>query len=153
MTQQRGFTLLELTITIAIVAVLTAIAIPTYRIYLAKSQISEAFSLTNGLKPEVIVYMNHNAECPRNDKDGFPAAASISGAYVAAVHLGGTYPSNGHGNACTITAKFDNGGVSGGISGGSLTLQAQLNQGAVFWNCSSADIEQRYLPAGCRSSS
>src|ERR1700740_3303705 len=84
MTTSRGFTLIELTIVVAIIGILAAIAIPAYQDYIARAQVSEAVELLAGAKtPSAEFYA---------DKGRWPAAASsvmgdISGRYTSIVTL------------------------------------------------------------------
>ena len=62
MTKQSGFTLIELMIVVAIIGVLSAVAIPQYQNYVARAQVSEGFSLLGSGKMAVAEYYNENGE-------------------------------------------------------------------------------------------
>ncbi|ENW5569686.1 pilin, partial [Neisseria gonorrhoeae] len=70
-TLQKGFTLIELMIVIAIVGILAAVALPAYQDYTARAQVSEAILLAEGQKSAVTeYYLNHGKWPEDNDKAG-----------------------------------------------------------------------------------
>lgn len=150
MTTQRGFTLIELMIVVAIIAILAAIAISQYQDYVAKAQLSEAFSIADGLKTKVSEVYTQTADCPANSAPGtgIPAAASISGKYVSQTVTGGL--ANGDGG-CTLTISFKAvGSVSTSLAGRDIVFTlAGVDSGPARWDCSTA-IDPKYLPQTCR---
>jgi type IV pilus assembly protein PilA len=61
---QKGFTLIELMITVAIVGILAAVALPSYQTYTAKAQVSEAFMLVQGVQFAANEYYTNNLKIP-----------------------------------------------------------------------------------------
>ena len=86
---QKGFTLIELMIVVAIIAILAAIAIPAYQNYLVRAQVSEAAVLADGFKtPMAEYYANRGAWPAANSSIGLPdTAASTAGKYVSGVSV------------------------------------------------------------------
>src|SRR6185437_9809278 len=83
---QRGFTLIELMIVVAIIAILAAIAIPAYQNYLIRAEVSEGMSLTTAAKESVWEYTSDHGTYPTDNKQaGVVSATSISGKYVSKV--------------------------------------------------------------------
>ena len=154
-TMQKGFTLIELMIVVAIIGILAAVAIPAYQDYIARSQMAEAISLTSGLKTNITEVFTQTGTCVNNAtaNNGVAAAADIKGAYVVTVTTAGTATVAG---GCTITAAMyaaATNKVSKGIAGATLTLtMANADKGSVTWNCTST-ANQKYLPKSCAGAS
>ncbi|ENW0357338.1 pilin [Neisseria gonorrhoeae] len=79
-TLQKGFTLIELMIVIAIVGILAAVALPAYQDYTARAQVSEAILLAEGQKSAVTEYYLNHGEWPKNnDEAGTDAVTDDNG--------------------------------------------------------------------------
>ncbi|ENW4842269.1 pilin, partial [Neisseria gonorrhoeae] len=87
-TLQKGFTLIELMIVIAIVGILAAVALPAYQDYTARAQVSEAILLAEGQKSAVTEYYLNNGKWPAdNGAAGVASASTIKGKYVQKVEV------------------------------------------------------------------
>ncbi|EMT3235071.1 pilin [Neisseria gonorrhoeae] len=87
-TLQKGFTLIELMIVIAIVGILAAVALPAYQDYTARAQVSEAILLAEGQKSAVTEYYLNNGKWPAdNSAAGVAASSKIIGKYVKQVEV------------------------------------------------------------------
>ncbi|EMU4911804.1 pilin [Neisseria gonorrhoeae] len=92
-TLQKGFTLIELMIVIAIVGILAAVALPAYQDYTARAQVSEAILLAEGQKSAVTEYYLNNGKWPEdNDKAGTDDVAKddAAGKKIDTKHLPST---------------------------------------------------------------
>ena len=125
-TLQKGFTLIELMIVIAIVGILAAVALPAYQDYTARAQVSEAILLAEGQKSAVTEYYLNHGEWPGNNTSaGVATSSEIKGKYVKEVTV-----ANG-----VITATMLSSGVNKEIQGKKLSLWAKRQDGSVKWFC------------------
>ena len=143
---QKGFTLIELMIVVAIIAILAAIAIPAYQDYVIRSQVSEGASLAEGSKTAVAEYYSNVGRFPANNVSaGVAPSGSITGSYVTQVNIVGGRITVTFGNKANvnITAGGANALAFSPIGGGGSTL----------WNCTStagSSVNVKYRPTICR---
>lgn len=140
---QKGFTLIELMIVVAIIGILAAVALPAYQDYTARSQVSEPITLADGVKNAVTEYWTNNGSFGTENKSvGLPEALSINGKYTAKVEVTG---------AGVIVATLKAQSVANGLATKTLTFSAITAAGSITWKCSSTDLPAKYLPSACRT--
>ncbi len=148
MKQQKGFTLIELMIVIAIIGILAAIAIPAYQDYTIRSKVSEGLNLAGAAKLAVAETYDSKGGMPTqgNISYGLPQAASIAGNYVLSVAAAATT------GIITITYNTNVGG-NPTANGRVIVLSPDTSSiGAMGWTCGggATNMPNKYLPATCR---
>jgi type IV pilus assembly protein PilA len=135
---QKGFTLIELMIVVAIIGILAAVALPAYQDYTVRARVSEAVSVASGAKATVGENIANENAVNANACNGVAAiAAADATKNVASMSCGG----NG---VITVISTAQAGGVT-------LTLTPGLTaSGQVTWACARTAGENKHVPAECR---
>ena len=141
---QKGFTLIELMIVVAIIGILAAIAIPQYQNYIAKSQVSRVMGETSSLKTAVETCL----------LDGI-AEADCQLGWTNSNLLGAVTPQTGLSVVLgvgvadsTITATFNNNAASALKVANKNQLRWTRTGSTGAWSCSTS-VETKFRPAGC----
>jgi len=145
-TLQKGFTLIELMIVVAIIGILAAVAIPAYQDYIARAQVSEAVSLLGSGKTGMAEYFSDKAEWPSAASE---VMGNLSGKYTGNISILAGATTTG---ALTLEATMKSGGINSAITGGTAMLYTV--DGGKNWTCAPGNtapaLASKYLPSVCR---
>ena len=133
---QKGFTLIELMIVVAIIGILAAIAIPAYQDYTIRAQVTEGLNLASDVKASVAEFRANRGAWPANEAAiGIVNNTDKSGKYVTSIDVAATGQ---------ITITYGNQANAANLTGGVLSLSPGLNaSNDVVWVCG-----ERAAPAG-----
>lgn len=145
MKKNKGFTLIELMVVVAIIGILAVISVPAYQNYITRSQVAEAVFLGSGMKSVLSDYGWNNADwpsllvAPTVVASSGQINATLIGKYSTLTpSVSGAYPSG------YITITMTTGKASG------QTIFFETTDGAASWTCTPGTLDPKYRPNACR---
>ena len=142
-TKAQGFTLIELMIVIAIIAILLALALPAYQDYSIRARVGEGLSVAASAKLAVAETCQSDPSATPSTDSGYSFSPSN---FVASVTINGTC------SAPTVTVVTDNTGATNvSATDPTLVLTGGTNTGRIDWDCTASAGSDRHIPTSCRS--
>lgn len=147
---QKGFTLIELMIVVAIIGILAAIAIPQYQTYIAKSQVARAMGETGALKTAYEDCLNNGQTAAQACELGFTTSGILSYTTPLVSTAGSTPSTTTNTTALTTTGTIS--ATFAGAAAATLTTSSttitwtRTSDGS--WSCKTT-AASKYAPVGC----
>lgn len=142
---QSGFTLIELMIVVAIIGILSAIALPAYNDYVTRTQVIEAVNLLSGMKETTSEFAAQRNAWPT----AFVLSSSTPGQTEIIATINGKYstvnsPMTGSYPSGTMTATMNAGQAAG------KSIQMSTADGGNTWDCRGGTVDKKYRPVACQ---
>ncbi len=141
---QKGFTLIELMIVVAIIGILAAVGLPAYQDYTIRAQVSEGPVLSGGLKTAISEYYSDRGQWPASNTT--LGISAVSGSYVSSVTS----------SANVITVTYSNTApqrAHANINGSTVAITGSDATDSIKWACTTGGtngVPSKYLPSSCK---
>lgn len=138
---QQGFTLIELMVVVAIIGILTTVALPAYQDYVIRSKIAEVIVIADAAKTNLSDYYMSAGTMPSNTAQANINTDAAQSKYISSIAFAATT------TTATISYTLSDIGATGDIA-----LVGTVSGGGIAWDCGTAatTVTERYLPETCR---
>ena len=149
---QKGFTLIELMIVVAIIGILAAVALPAYQDYTVRAKMSEVILAMSACRTSITEVYQTGGTPP--SANGWGCEAGVTSKYVKSISTD---------SAGVVTAVIQN--ISTDVNNSTVTLtplnsagtpaaSTDMGKGLSAWNCggTGTTVNKKYLPGSCRGS-
>lgn len=135
--KNKGFSLIELMIVVAIIGILAAIALPAYHTYTKRAHVAEGLALANGAKIAITDYYSTFGKYPIDNADvGIMQASSIHSDSVNSIAVSTSKV------IITYNTKV--------VSGTTLEIAGIMLGSSIQWSCAGGTVPAQYRPSNCR---
>lgn len=145
-TNQKGFTLIELMIVVAIIGILAAVAIPAYQDYTIRAKVTEGMGLAAAAKTSVAEYYISQGSMPLTE---VLAGIEVTGTDYATTHVQSLDYAQTSATVGAVTVAFN--ALGGDAAAGETIIFVGTGSATgVQWGCTTGDLDVKYRPANCR---
>ncbi len=147
-----GYTLLELMTVVAIISILALIALPIYKGFAVRAQVSEGLGLMGNFKTSIGYYYLVNGRWPlTNRQAGLALPTSYSGKYVHSIGIEPIMSGATYSGQIEVVIVYDSGKISVLGTNNTIAFRPDAESGGSFtWDCSYGTVPDQYRPHVCR---